>query len=95
MKKETIIGLLAAFIIAGAGTCFITKEANRKETFLEWNLEALSQNETPSIQLECSTTSPIIYCSAFCFSCRLLWQVPGISGQYIDGSSTCTCGATL
>lgn len=59
------------------------------------NLEALTEVEQPTILLECSTTSPIIVCSTFCRSCQTMWRVPGISGQYIDGSSICICGAAL
>ncbi len=95
MKRKTIIAIIAILFMAGIFMCLVNQYRPTYEQFLEQNLEALSQNEAPSIQLECSTTSPIIYCSALCLSCKTLWSVPGISGQYVDGSSTCLCGATL
>lgn len=96
MKKgKMIIVAIAIVIMAGVWVCIHNQKGHVNESFFEQNLEALSQNETPTNILKCSTTSPIIFCGALCRSCNTAWFVPGISGQYVEGSSTCLCGATL
>ena len=95
MKRGLIIGFIACVFLLGIWLFISQERAEIGPSMLEDNLEALIQTETPSIPLLCSTTSPIIYCFAFCSSCSTMWSVPGISGQYIEGSSFCTCGAQL
>ena len=79
------------------GHCsFVIRRANdRNESILDANVEALADGESQTINVQCSMTSPILYCGVYCHSCGLLWTVPGTSGQYISGSGVCTCGATL
>ena len=90
-----VLGAIAIVIMAGVWMCIHNQKWHVNDSFFEWNLEALSQNETPTNILECSNSSPIIYCFVYCPSCGTMWTVPGVSGQYVNGSSTCTCGATL
>ena len=92
MKKSKIAAIVAGVVALGAVCCIASSHISKD--MLEANVEALATGEM-SIYLNCSTTSPVIYCSAFCLYCGTLWSVPGISGQYINGSSRCLCGTIL
>ena len=94
MRKQIIVYLLSTIILSALLTMHIVFH-NSKNVFVNLNVEALTDTESLTLPLNCSTTSPIIICSTFCRSCSTLWTVPGISGQYIEGSSKCLCGAVL
>lgn len=95
MKRKVYFGLFSLMLITSIIVYVQRGNMNNNVLYFRENLEALTEAEQPSIPLDCSTTSPIIFCGAFCRSCGIMWRVPGISGQYIDGSSTCICGAIL
>ena len=93
MKKKKSI-LTITLIVASLAVSFKYGLSPSENLFVK-NIEALTQTEGGTTDLQCSMTSPILYCGVLCRNCNTLWTVPGMSGQYIDGSSSCTCGATL
>ena len=90
--KRSFIKMAVVLLLSSTALLFCVFNSKTKD-FFELNVESLAAGE--SIPLLCNTNSPIIICSAFCRSCGTLWTVPGISGQYINGSSRCICGASL
>jgi hypothetical protein len=84
------------FVATGVIALVVLVFVERRSILLtDANVEALADGESQTINVQCSMTSPILYCGVYCHSCGLLWTVPGTSGQYISGSGVCTCGATL